>query len=334
MPFKSVNFYMQKQFRYIMLLVIILFLGGSAGYYFLEDWPFLDSLYMTIITLSTTGFKEVHPLSPGGQMLTMVLIIFGISILLYAIREFNIVLFEGKYFRERKMQKKISQLENHYIICGFGRMGKKIAQELSKREETFVIIEKEIADQDEIEQYLFFTGNATEDDCLIKTGINKAKGLVSVLSSDIANTYTTLSARQLNPNLKIIARAEEESSKEKILKAGADRVILPYEIGGFRITQALLKPTVMEYIDEIFSRSDMGLEIEEILLAKGSILVEKTIADSNIRNAYNIIIVGISRNKTGLIYNPRPDTKLMADDILIVIGEREDLTKLEEIAIV
>jgi len=323
---------MIKRYSQILFLILLLFIGGSTGYYFIEGWSFLDALYMTVITLSTTGYKEVYPLSPIGRILTMLLIILGMSVLFYALRELNLFIFEGKYFRDRKMQKKISELEDHYIICGFGRMGKKIVQELHKRNKPFVIIEIEIENPELYHNYRFLHGDATEDESLIKAGIKKARGLVSVLSTDIANTFTTLSARGLNPDLKIIARAEEESSKEKLMKAGASRVILPYEIGGFRIMQALLKPTVVDYIDEVFSRSDIGLEIEEIKISTASILINKSIAQSDIRSAFNTIIVGIYRTEGELIYNPRPDIQLQQGDNLIVIGEREKLNKLQEIA--
>ncbi len=323
---------MAKEFKNILFLVFILFLGGTIGYSLIEDWTILDSLYMTVITLSTTGFKEIYPLSITGRIFTMVLIIFGISILFYALSEINMVLFKGKYFQEKKMQKKINHLENHYIVCGFGRMGKKITQELHKRNKQFVVIEKKIDDLEQFENCCIINGDATEDDILLQAGIERAMGLVSVLSTDIANTFTTLSARGLNPNLKIIARAEDESSKGKLLKAGASRVILPYEIGGFRITQALLKPTVVDYIDEVFSRSDIGLEIEEVKIMAGSSLIEKTLAESEIRNAFNIIIIGIYRQDGDLIYNPRSDAKLITNDNLIVIGEREKLEKLQRIA--
>jgi voltage-gated potassium channel len=285
---------------------------------------------MTVITLSTTGYKEVFPLSWAGKVLTMVLIIFGITIFLYALREINLLLFEGKFFQERKMQKKINELENHYIICGYGRMGTKIAQELRKRNKPFVILEKDLDNPENLENYQYINGDATEDENLIKAGILKAKGLVSVLSTDIANTFTTLSARGLNPSLKIIARAEEESSKEKLIKAGASRVVLPYEIGGYRITQALLRPTVVDFIDEVFSRSDLGLEIEEVKIKKSSNFNGKSIAESKIRSDFNTIIVGIYRESGKLIYNPGSETMIEEGDDLIVIGEREKLDKLQE----
>ena len=229
------------------------------------------------------------------------------------------------------MQKKINRLENHYIICGFGRMGKKIAQELEKRNKSFVIIEKE---QETFEQHdhYFINADATEDEVLRKAGIEKAIGLVAVLSSDIANTFTVLTARGINPDLKIIARSEEASSKSKLLSAGANRVILPYEIGGFRISQALLKPTVVDYIDEVFSRSEIGLEIEEVKISERSKLINSTIEESEIRGRFNTIIVGIYRASGELIYNPKSETDLQAGDNLIVIGERNELEKLQGIA--
>jgi voltage-gated potassium channel len=321
---------MIKELKQILFLVLILLLFGSIGYSLIEGSNVLDSLYMTVITLSTTGYKEVFPLSDSGRILTMILIIFGITIFLYALREINLLLFAGKYFQERKMQKKINQLENHYIICGYGRMGTKIAQELKKRKKLFVVLEKELDNPEHLEHYQYIAGDATEDENLIKAGIYKAEGLVSVLSTDIANTFTTLSARGLNPSLKIIARAEEESSKEKLLKAGANRVVLPYEIGGYRITQALLRPTVVDFIDEVFSRTNLGLEIEEVKITKDSNFNSKSIEESKIRSDFNTIIVGIYRASGKLIYNPGSETMIEEEDNLIVIGEREKLDKLQE----
>lgn len=321
---------MVKEIKTILFLVLLLLVLGSSGYSVIEDVNILDSLYMTVITLSTTGYKEVFPLSDAGRVLTMVLILFGITIFLYALREINLVLFEGKFFQERKMQKKISQLENHYIICGYGRMGTKIAQELKKRKKSFVILEKEFDNPENFEDYQYIAGDATEDENLLKAGIEKAQGLVSVLSTDIENTFTTLSARGLNPSLKIIARAEDESSREKLLKAGANRVVLPYEIGGYRITQALLRPTVVDFIDEVFSRTDLGLEIEEVKINNDSNLNGKSIEQSKIRSDFNTIIVGIYRSSGKLIYNPGSETMIEEGDDLIVIGERDKLDKLQE----
>jgi len=322
---------MIKEFRKPILIILLLFFSGSIGYSILEGWGLLDSLYMTIITLSTTGFREIRPLSIAGRIFTMALIIVGISILFYVLGKINTEIFEGNIFRGRKMQKKITSLQKHYIICGFGRIGKKICLELEKRNKSFIVIEN---DKDRLElckDYLYIYGDGTEDENLIKAGIERALGLVAVLENDASNVFVVLSARGLNHKLKIIARAEEESSREKLLKAGADRVILPYEIGGFRFTQALLKPTVLEYFDEVFSRSDLGLEIEEIKISEGSSIIGKSLSESGIRGKLNIIIIGIYRSGGDWIYNPRSDTKLSLDDTLIVIGETHELQQLQEI---
>lgn len=324
---------MLKQFRKTLLLIALLFFGGSVGYFLIEGWDPLDSLYMTVITLSTTGFKEIKPMSSGGKIFTIALIVFGITIFFYALGNLNSVLFETNFFRDRKMDKKLKKLSNHYIICGLGRIGQRIANELATRNEKFVVIEKDSDLIDTLKnlEYTIINDDATEDDSMIKAGIKEAKGLVTVLRSDVDNVFATLSARGLNPKLKIIARAEEESSRKKLLKAGANKVILPYEIGGFRIAQALLKPTVVDYFDELFSRPSFGLQIEEIKIKPGSDLAGKTVAKSLLRNKMNIIIIAIYRHDGELVYNPTSNTKFNEGDTLIVIGESEQLKELEKL---
>jgi len=198
----------------------------------------------------------------------------------------------------------------------------------------FIIIEKNIDNINKIHEHKFLmvTGDATEDDILIAAGINSAKGLVAVLNNDVANVFATLTARGLNDNLKIISRADEESSRQKLIKAGADKVVLPYEIGGFRITQALLKPTVVDYMEELFSLPDLGLEIEEIKIGEKSKLIGKTLANSGIRGKLNIIILSIYRKNGDLIYNPTSEAIICVGDTLVVIGEIGELDTLEEIS--
>ena len=317
----------------ILLIVLILFLGGTAGYSLIEGWQFIDSLYMTVITLSTTGYREILPLSDTGRIFTMFLIIVGISFLFYALGNLNVVLFERNIFRNRKMQRRIEKLNQHYIICGFGKIGKKIAQELDRRDKHFVIIEKEESHiQDIPEHYLFLHADATEDQILERAGIHHAAGLVAVMGSDASNVFTTLSARGLKNDLKIIAQAENENSREKLVKAGADRIVLPYEIGGYRVIQALLRPTVVEYMDEMLSRSDIGLEFEEIRISEGSKFSGKTLENLNIRQELDVIIIGIYRSGTEWIYNPKSKSELHPGDIMIVIGETNDLAKMQKLA--
>lgn len=317
-----------------LIFILIIFVIGVFGYHYIEGWSLVESVYMTVITLSTTGFQELKPLSTAGRIFTVFLIIFAVTFLFYAIGNMNIAIFENKIFRNRKMQKKIDQLKDHYIICGFGRMGEKISSELKQRKKQFVILEKREECVEFLEKhndYLYIKGDATTDENLVLAGIEKARGLVAVLGKDVDNLFAVLSARQLNKDLKIIARAEEENSREKLIKAGANRVVLPYEIGGFRIAQVLIKPSVIDYFDELFTRKDLGLHIEELKISEKSGLAGKNLTDTNIRSEMNIIIIAIYRNDGGIIYNPRSDTELMINDTLIVIGESSELLKLEKL---
>jgi voltage-gated potassium channel len=323
---------MLKEFKYIFILIFSLFFIGTIGYHFIENWDLLESFYMTIITVSTTGFKEVRPLSDAGRIFTIGLILAGLIFLFYSVGILTTALFARNFFKEHVMQKRIAELKNHYIICGFGRLGEKIANELASQKRPFIVIEKERTRLDILEEnkYLLIEGDATEDENLVKAGIHNAKGLVATLDSDISNVFAVLSARGMNPKLKIIARAEEESSRQKLLRSGADRVVLPYEIGGYRISQALLRPRVMAYFDEIFSRNTIGLEIDEISLGEQSSLIGNTLADSPIRSKYNLIIVAIYRQSGEINYNPGSNTKLNSNDTLIVIGKTDDLLKFQE----
>jgi len=325
---------MYQRLKKSVLFIIVLFLVGTAGYSVIEGWNIFDSFYMTIITLSTTGFQELQPLTKLGRLFTIILIIFGISFLFYALGKINSAIFEEQLFKRGKMQKDVNKLKDHYILCGFGRMGEKIAAELAVRKKPFVVIEKDMEKIIKIKEnnYLMVQGDATEDEILIAAGINTARGFVTVLDNDVSNVFATLSARGLNDQLKIIARADDDSSRTKLIKAGADKVVLPYEIGGFRITQALLKPRVVDYMDEIFSLPDLGLQIEEIKITEKSKLIGKTLANSGLRGKINIIILSIYRKNGDLIYNPTSDTEISEGDTLVVIGEVKELDTLAEIS--
>ena len=276
-----------------MLLGVIAF--GSLGYMIIEGWNLLDSVYMTIISITTTGYREVYPLSQLGKMFTLLIIILGVVTIAYAGGRLAQLFVESYLFRRRKMVKQLSTLENHYIICGYGRMGKKICQELEENKAKFVVIEKNPTEIENlrIKDYLFVEGDATDDDILTQAGIKKAKGMVAVLHTEAENVFTTLSSRALHPKIFIVARAVEEETESKLLKAGANRVVKPYEIGGHRMTQVLLRPGVVDFIDIIAREKRIDLHIEEIEVKDGSILVGQTLAQSPIRNKLNIIIVAI-----------------------------------------
>ena len=323
-----------RQIKFGLGTLLLVIISGTLGYVLLEGWGFFDSLYMTIISITTTGFQEVHPLDHTGRVLTIVIIISGVITVAYIGGRVAQLLLETYLFRRRRMAKKLSTLRNHYIICGFGRMGKKICQELADNNAPFVVVEK---DEDEIDflrnlGFLYVEGDATNDEVLVAAGIKHARGLVAVLPSEAENVFTTLSARVLNPDIFIVSRAVEEETESKLIKAGANRVVKPYEIGGHRMAQVLLRPGVVDFIDIIARGKRIDLNIEEVEVKKGSSLVGQTLAKSPIRNTLNIIIVAIFSGEGKVIYNPRSNTEIKGGDRLIVIGEEKNIRNLIQLA--
>ncbi|HFE65312.1 MAG TPA: potassium channel protein [Caldithrix sp.] len=307
---------------------------GSLGYMLIEKWNFFDALYMTIISITTTGYQEVHPLSNPGKLFTLFVIVTGVGTIAYAGGRVIQFFVEAYVFRRRRMTKKLNQLRNHYIICGYGRMGKRICQELAKQQAPFVVIENHPAEIENLgaTDYLFVEGDATDDEVLRQAGIMFARGLVAVLPTEAENVFTTLSAKVLNSKIFVVSRAVEEKTESKLLKAGANRVVKPYEIGGHRMAQVLLRPGVVDFIDIIARDRKFDLSIEEIVVAEKSTLAGQTLAESPTRRELNIIVVAISRQDGKFTYNPGSQTVIQANDKLIVIGEEKNIQKLRTIA--
>jgi len=317
-------------------IIFVIMMIGTFGYMLIESWTFFDAFYMTIITISTTGFKELKPLSTPGMILTVGLIVTGVLAIAYTGGRGVQVLVESQILRRKRMSKKLEAVSNHYVICGFGRMGKQIAEHLEESNLSFVIIENEPHNVDRLAElgYMFIDGDATDDEALIKAGVQKAQGLVAVLSTDAENVFTTLSARELNDGIFIVARAIDEGTEGKLKKAGADRVVKPYELGGNRMVQLLLRPGVTDFIEGIARRNDVDISLEQIVVCKGSKLVGLTLAESPIRSELDIIIIAIDKSGGKFDYNPQSSTKIEADDKLIAIGQVENLNKLNGLCIV
>ncbi|NMC73346.1 MAG: potassium channel protein [Geobacteraceae bacterium] len=323
-----------RHFKVSITVLALLISLGTLGYMGIEGWNFLDSLFMTAITLATVGYQEIHPLSENGKIFTMLLIVFGVSVLGYIVGSLAQIMFEGQFQRimgRKKVEKKIEALCDHYIVCGFGRMGALICREFAAKPLPFVVVEKmpDVIEKLEADDYLFLRGDATDDETLLKAGIKRAKGLISVVASDTENVYITLTARELNPDLYILARSGAEGSDIKLKRAGASKVISPYLIGGSRMAQAILRPNVVDFIEIATGREHLELQMEEIIIPPHSGFVGENLISSGFRKETGVMIVGIKKSTGRMVFNPESHTRLEARDTLIVLGEQSAIQKLE-----
>lgn len=315
--------------------IALILIVGTLGYRFIEGWSYLDGFYMTVITITTIGFKEVHELTPFyGRIFTLCIIFSGVGVVAYAIVTGSKMIVEGeltKILTRRRSMKAIEKLKDHFIICGFGRMGSFICDELAAREIPFVVVESKQATQDKIMQtgYYLSPGDATEEEVLLAAGIKNARGFVSVLDSDAANVYAVLTARELNQDLEIIARAGEEAAAKKLRRAGANRAISPYKIGGMRLVMSIIKPAVMSFLEVAMDHKQFDIELEEVMLNEQSSYCGKMLVDTDIRKELNLIIIAIKKKDGQMVFNPGPYTIIESDDTLIAMGERNQLAILE-----
>jgi len=325
----------KRKIIYPTLSIFAVIACGTLGYVLIEGWSFLDSLYMTIITLTTVGYKEVHVLSRPGMVFSIILILSGVGVMFYTLTVVARAVIEGELrdiFGRRKLTKKIENLKNHYIICGFGRMGKIICKEMRENGASFIVLEKSsgvLAAMDK--SILSFQGDATQDDVLKAAGIDKAIGLISVLSSDADNLYVVLSARGLNPKLRIVARASEEGAEKKLVRAGADKVISPYHLGGLRIAHTILKPAVVDFIEFATRSGNLELQMEEIKVKGSSHIVDRSLDECGIRKELGIIIVAIKRRSGEMRFNPSSKSIIKDGDTLVAMGETKNLEELEKL---
>jgi voltage-gated potassium channel len=326
---------LRKKLIQVLLLIVLIITFGTAGYMVIEGWNFLDSVYMTVTTLTTVGYREVHELSVRGRIFTILLIVGGVGTMLYALSTGAKVILEGELrdiFGRKKLEKKIRDLSNHYIICGYGRMGKIISRELKGEKVKFVVIEKDSGCLEEKEDCLFLVGDATRDNILKEAGIERAKGLITVLPGDAENLFVVLSARGLNPNLLIVARAVDEDAEQKLLRAGATKVVSPYHIGGLRMAHTVLKPTVVDFIEFATKSGNIELQMQEISIVESSRLVGLTMEECGIGKDLGIIIVAIKQPTGDTKFSPTFQSTVKAGDTLIALGETSKLKVLEEMA--
>ena len=308
--------------------------AGVAGYMLIAGMGFVDALYMTVITISTVGYFEVQPLDTAGRFFTMALIVGGIGVVIYAASLAARQVIEGEIrraFGRRKVLRQIAQMADHFLVCGYGRMGRIVCKELVAKPVPFVVIERDPEALRDLEdaQFAFVEGDATEDTVLEAAGIKRARGLVAALSKDSDNVYVVLTARELNKELLIVARAEDDRSERKLLHAGATRVVSPYVIGGHRMAHALLRPAVLDVIDLATHYSSLELQIEEVTVAGGELAAGETLETSRIREEMGIIVIAIKRADGEMLFNPPADARIEVGDRLVLMGQQASLRVLE-----
>jgi voltage-gated potassium channel len=327
-----------KAFRNLQLIGIslaVLTLVGMTGFHFIEGWPWFDGFYMLVTTFTTIGYQETHPLSHAGRVFNVALILVGVSLVFLGIGSLTQALLEFElrdFFGRRKMEREIERLKDHYIICGAGRVGRSAARELARKPMTFVIIEQNESKAARYTgEWLLMVGDATQEQTLRQAHIERARGLVAATTTDAANLYIVLTARGLNPRLKIIARASEDDAEKHLLTAGADSVVSPYHFAGQRIAQCFLRPHVVSFLDAATTHLGIDLEIEEIQVREGSVFSGKTVESSRIRQELGVIILAIKREQ-GMHFNPAPEDRIEVGEYLIAMGEPSQLRQLAEMA--
>lgn len=308
---------------------------GVLGYVLIEGASFFDALFMTVTTLSTVGYREVVPLSTAGRIFTMALILSGLGVVFYSASLVAADVIEGRLqlvLGRRRVQRQIERLKDHYIVCGYGRMGQIVCKELAAKPVPFVVVENDPAAVRDLQehQYLYVDGDATEDDSLLAAGIRSARGVVTALSKDSDNVYVVLTARQLNPDLLIVARAEDERSEPKLIHAGATRVVSPYVIGGSRMAGALLRPAVLDVVDLATHYHSMELRIEELSVGASGFGAGETLRSSGLRDKLGLIVIAIKRASGDMLFNPDAEVRIEPGDRLVVMGQADSLRDLEQ----
>ncbi|MFW5734593.1 MAG: potassium channel family protein [Oceanidesulfovibrio sp.] len=317
------------------LVLMAIFVLAIVFYMRMEGWTFWDSFYMTVITLSTVGFQEVQPLSVAGRLFTSMLILAGVGSFAFMAGSVAQLLVEGKInelLGRRRVQKTIDKLSDHYIVCGYGRIGAIVSREISHDGRPLVVIENDpdTLDMLDKEGLLYIAGDATSDEVLLAAGLERASCLITALTQEASNVYVVLTARQLNPTITIISRADNERHINRLEMAGANRVVLPHTIGGVRMAQSALRPTVTSFL-EIAVRGGIDLQMEELHVSKDSTLVGKDLIESRVRQDYNLIIIAIKKSDGTMQFNPTPKYIIEAGDTLLAIGNQENLEQVSHI---
>lgn len=321
---------LQKRLAVAIAALLSILCVGTLGFHYLEGWAILESLYATVITVSTVGYGDFIPQSAAGMLFTVFLIIIGVGTMLYTVGLLTETMIEGRLnfiLGKGRLEKMINKMENHYIICGCGRIGRLICRELAEEKVDFVVIDNnpEAILRIEEEGFVYYKGDATHDKTLLAAGIKKAKGIICVLPSDAENLYVILTARELNQEIFILTRAEGEESEKRLLRAGANRVESPYVMGGMRMAMAILRPAMLDFVEITTMKQSLELRMDEIAICADSSYISKSLEESQIRQKFGLIVVAVKKESGKMIFNPMAKYVIEKNDKLIVLGEVENI---------
>lgn len=323
-----------KRLALVLIAVAVVLVVATTGYITIAGYPLLDAVYMALTTMTTIGYGEIHPLSQAARAFNIVVIVFGVSAMFLAIGVMTQTIFEvqfGNLFEKRRVRKMIDRLENHYIVCGFGRVGRGAASELRESKVPLVIVDR---NEDKVERaihagYLAVNADATRDETLRSVHIEKARGLIAALATDADNLFVVISAKTLNRQIRVVARAGDDEAESKMVRVGADAVYAPYTVTGIRLAQALLRPHVFQFFDFATTSLQMDVRIEQLSIGPESFLAGKSLSESRLRSEMKVVVLAIRRMDGTMVFNPPAETTITIGDHLIVMGESEPLRVLE-----
>ncbi len=327
-----------RKLKYSLMMLSVVLLSGTIGFHVLEGWSLFDALYATVSTISTVGYGDYAPATATGRFFAMLLIVFGVGTMLYTAGLYAETMFEGRMrliLGRGKLERTIAKLHNHYIICGCGRIGRLICRELAEAKAPFVVVDNnpEVLQKIEEDGFIYYKGDATDDKTLIGAGIKRAKGIVCVLSTDAENLYVILTAKELNPDLYVLSRSEDEASESRLLRAGADRVMSPYALGGMRMAMAILRPAMLDFIEITARRQNLELQMEELSIGEHAAIIGKSLETAAIRDRFGVIVIAVKKDSGQMIFNPRASYVIEIGDKLIVMGEGKGVAGLAEVCL-
>jgi voltage-gated potassium channel len=326
--------FLLRRLALVATLITLTMLMGTVGFTVIEGYPPFDAFYMTLVTITTVGYAEIHPLSHAGRIFNSFLIFFGVTTLFFAIGAMTQSIIElelGEYFGKRRHRRMIDKLDRHFIICGYGRVGRNAAHELQRSGVPFVVVDREPARAERamLAGMLAVAADSTRDETLHALGITRARGLVSALATDADNLFVILSAKNLNPQLYVATRAGEEEAEEKLRRAGADAVFAPYTVAGYRLAQAVLRPHVFQFFDVAARSMGLDVDVEQVRVPEASEFSSRSLQQTGIRRELGVIVLAIRKSDGRMLFNPPAETVISAGDFLIVMGAPNNLRTLE-----